>query len=190
MGDASSRQDGPGNRSLGCEAGQSMPSPSALNCSSESSIAAEARLSSRCSTLDVPGMRRITGDRFNNQARASWGGVASSSLLSSSSAAGRAQLAVGQRKPRDERDVAGLDVLQQRLRAAIRQVVQVLHRGDWGGLLGLGQLLDIHLGQADVAHLPLVLQQLELTHLLVEGHPGVDACTWNSSIRSSRGGAD
>src|SRR5262249_9714956 len=53
--------------------------PAVLNSSNSSSprvISAAATFSSRCATLDVPGIGNITGDRFSNHASASCDGVA------------------------------------------------------------------------------------------------------------------
>src|SRR5207249_10117859 len=41
---------------------------------------AAAVFSSRCFNLEVPGIGRVTGDFFSNQARATWEGVAPSSF--------------------------------------------------------------------------------------------------------------
>src|SRR5260221_2204865 len=45
--------------------------PKPANVSSSTWIAAAATFSSRCSTRDVPGMGKMTGDRCNNHTRAS-----------------------------------------------------------------------------------------------------------------------
>ena len=69
------------------------------------------------------------------------------------------QLAGGQREPRDERDVLALAVVQHVLGGAVGEVVAVLHRDDRGDPPRRLDVLDRHLGQADVPDLALALQR-------------------------------
>src|SRR5690606_15905187 len=76
--------DGPEQRDIGGH----LPRPASSSwakSSSDNSIPAAATFSSRCLTLDVPGMGSITGLRFKAHASAIWLGVASCFLATSSS---------------------------------------------------------------------------------------------------------
>ena len=83
-------------------------------------------------------------------------------------AARRGQRSGRQREPRDEAEALGLARLEHRFGGAGGEVVHVLHRHDRGDLLRGLQLLDVDLGQADVADLALLLQRGQLTDLVLE----------------------
>jgi len=72
-------------------------------------------------------------------------------------------------------DALLLAVLQDVLGAAVGEVVEVLHGGDLDDLLRGLDLLDVHLGEADVADLALLLHLLEHAELLLARDVGVDA---------------
>ena len=96
-----------------------MAYPSVDNCSNSASVSATsaARMfSSRWSTLDVPGIGSMTGERRSSQASASWAGVAPCAFGGGVEWPARAgQLAGGDGVPRDEGDVVGLAVLEHGL---------------------------------------------------------------------------
>ena len=64
---------------------------------------------------------------------------------------------------------------EHRFSGSHREVVHVLHRHDRRDLLGGLELLDVHLGQPDVADLALLLQLHELTDLVLGREFVVDA---------------
>jgi hypothetical protein len=161
---------------------------SSTNCSSVSSMAAPAMLSSRWLTFEVPGIGSMTGERLSSQARASCDGVAPQpgkgqlrrcrAALGGQlcqRAAGACQCTGGQREPPDERDAIAGRVVEQGLGGAVGEVEHVLHGDDRGDFLRGPQLLHGDLGQADVADLPLVPQALQLAHLVGERDGRVDA---------------
>jgi hypothetical protein len=69
----------------------------------------------------------------------------------------------GEGEPGDEPDAVGFGVFEQPLGGAVGEVVPVLNGDDGGDPLRFLELLDREFGQLDVADLPLVLEQLELT---------------------------
>ena len=136
-------------------------------------MAAAAVFSSRCATVEVPGIGTITGERCSSQASATCdarGVVCGRDLLQR-----RVVDVVGHRAPRDEADAVLRAVVEERLGGAVAEAEPVLHRHDVRHLLGRLQLLDGDLGEADVPDLALVLQVLELADLVLHGDVGVDA---------------
>ena len=89
--------------------------------------------------------------------------------------AGLREVAGGEREPRDEADVLASAVVEHRFRAAIGQVVAVLHRDDRHDAPGRLDVRDGDLRQADVANLPLALQIAEDAELVRCGNGRVDA---------------
>ena len=139
-------------------------------------ISAAATFSSRCATFDVPGIGNITGDRFSNHASASCPADAWwSAAMRCSGLSGGAEWAAAQREPRDETDALAGGELQQRFGATRRQVVHVLHRHDLGYLPRGLELIDVNLGQADVADLAFVLERKQFAHLIGQRKVRVDA---------------
>ena len=93
-----------------------------------------ARFSRRWSIERVPGIGRITGERRSSQASF----VVLSPLAT-------------QRVVRHERDAFALAEVDDVVVLAVPDVVAVLHGGDRHDLAGALDLLDAHLGEADVA---------------------------------------
>jgi hypothetical protein len=96
----------------------------------------------------------MTGERCRSQASATCPAVApwrSAGLRDRARRLG--EVARGEREPRDEADALLLAVRQDVLGLAVREVVEVLHRGDRDDLLARLDLLDGDLRQADVPDL-------------------------------------
>ena len=74
------------------------------------------------------------------------------------------------REPRDEPDALGLAVVQQVVRGLVGQVVQVLHGDHRHDPAGLLQLVDTHLGEADVPYLAFGTRSARSAELLVGRH--------------------
>src|SRR5207244_3170129 len=70
------------------------------------------------------------------------------------------QLAGGQREPRDEADALAPAMVEDVLGLPVNEVKEVLHGRDLEDLLRGLDLLDRDLGEAEVAHLSLVLELL------------------------------
>ena len=149
---------------------------SVSNSSSDSSISAAATFSSRWATFDVPGIGSITGDRFSSHASASCDGVASwSSAMRCSGPPGAASgpAASGNQ---------GMNPMPCASQAsssgsAARTVRLYMFCTDTigGDLLRGFELLDVDLGQPDVADLALLLQRDEFADLVLGGKLVVDA---------------
>ena len=90
-------------------------------------------------------------------------------------AAGAGQGPGGQREPRDEGDAVLGRVVEQRLGRAVDQVEQVLHGDDRRDRLRDLQFRHGDLGEADVADLALVGEQLQLADLVGDRDRRVDA---------------
>ena len=159
--------------------------------SSVSSMPAAAVFSSRCSTLDVPGIGSITGERWSSQASASCDGVASCCC------GGLGERAV---RPATSSPVASgnhgmkpmpcsVAVVEQRLGVAVGEVEEVLHRDDRRRSAAPPRAAStVDLGEADVPDLALVLQLLELADLVLERAPR-RRCGAAGRGRSARGRA-
>ncbi len=101
------------------------------NSASVSVMAAPATFSSRWPILEVPGIGRTTGERLSSQARASCAGDAPCSESDLGEwAAFAGEPTGGERKPRDGCDVVGSRPIEEILRVAAAEVVEILHGGD------------------------------------------------------------
>ena len=112
-------------------------------------------LSSRWATGLVPAIGSIAGDRESCHARATWhrrGPVPPSDLDR-----GR-PVEILDRCPRQEGHVLLLAQVDEAVRAAVAEVVAVLHRHDRRERLRPPELLLIDVADADVADLALLLQ--------------------------------
>jgi len=111
------------------------------------------------------------GERRRSQASAACTGVMPSSAATPPVGAVAAH---GDGEERQKGDAVLRSVVEDVLVIAGRQVVEVLHGGDRGGAPRFLQLLDGHLGQADVPDLPLLLQLCQRAHLIGDGVGGVE----------------
>ena len=149
--------------------------PSAANSSSVSSMAAAAVFSSRCATLDVPGIGSITGEQLQQPGQRDLRrrGVVGGRRPRSSASSRRRGRRTGRHGMKAmpsavQWSSSSWEARSPRLKRFCTETIG-------GDLLGGGQLLDGDLGQADVADLALVLQGLELADLVLERDVGVDA---------------
>src|SRR5205823_7103916 len=82
-------------------------------------------------------------------------------------------------EPRDEGDARALAMIEHllrlRCRAALDEVVPVLHRDDRHELASPLDVRHRHLRQSDVTDLPLVLQLAQRAQLILERDSGIDA---------------
>src|SRR6516165_3448747 len=85
------------------------------------------------------------------------------------------QIAGSQREPRNEPDPLRLAIVEDVISLSVREVVEVLHRGDVEDLLRCLDLLDRDLRQTEMADLALVLEFLHEPELLLAGNLRVDA---------------
>ena len=87
----------------------------------------------------------------------------------------RVSRAGGERKPGEEREAVPLAEIHDVVPRPVGDVVAVLHRHDRDDTLGLLDLRDADLGQADVPHLSLAHELGEDAELLVGGNVLVDS---------------
>ena len=146
------------------------------NSSSVRAISAAATFSSRCATFEVPGIGSITGERFSSHASASCAGDASWSAAmrcSGPSAAASGPAASGNHgmKPTPwlvAQSSSGSDLRADRLYMFCTDTIS-------RDLLGRLQLVDVDLGQADVADLAFALAAQQLADLVGQREVRVDA---------------
>ena len=90
-------------------------------------------------------------------------------------AAGRGNVAGGQRKPGDESDVFALAVVENGLGGTIEDAVTILDGDDRNDLAGVFDFLHGNFGQADVFYFSLLLQILQSAELILRWEFGIDA---------------
>ena len=132
--------------------------------------------SSRCFTEDVPGMGRITGERWSSHASESCAVVAPCFFASGvERAAGACELACRDREPGDEAKIVFGAVVDDVFVLAVAEVVLVLHADDLDDLARLIDLVRLHFREADVEDLALLLQLLDGRERFFDRHFGIDA---------------
>ena len=123
----------------------------------------------------MPGIGTVTGECWSSQASATCAGVAPCGCAISAKRAARlGQLAGGEREPGQECDPGLLAEPEHVLGGAVADVVVVLDRDDRHDLLGALDLLDVDVGEADVADLALVLELGQRADRVLDRHLRVD----------------
>ena len=151
--------------------------------SSVSWSAAAAVFSSRCATLDVPGIGSITGESCSSQASATWdvrGVVGRGDLLQ-----GAVVDVVGHRAPRDEADALRGAVVEQRLGGAVAEVEPVLDRHDRATACAAVSSSTDTSDRPMWRILPSSCRALSSPTWSSAGKSGSMRCSWKRSIRST-----
>ena len=130
--------------------------------------------SSRCLTLEVPGIGSITGDFLSSHAIATWAGCAESLCSACECAARSREVAGCEREPGDEADALAGAVIEHVPGMPVDEVVPVLHRDDGRQSTYSGELCDTYLRQPDVTDLPLPLKIKQRTDLILHRNLGID----------------
>ena len=128
----------------------------------------------------MPGMGSITGDLRSSHASATCDGVACNRPGDARHGPARLREITRQEwEPRDEGDARALamieHLLRRRCRAALDEVVPVLHRDDRHELASPLDVRHGHLRQSNVTDLALVLQLAQRAQLILERDSGIDA---------------
>ena len=103
-------------------------------------------------------MSRIFGERCSSQASATWCGEAPSRAATSLQLAGLQRGETAERVERDKGDAQLRAAVEQRIVAAVSQVVPVLHADDPADGLRLGHLIGRHVAETQVPDQALALQ--------------------------------
>ena len=131
--------------------------------------------SSRCFTEDVPGIGSMTFERCRSHARESCAMVASCFFAAWSRWAARFyQVAAGDWKPWDEREVVFFAILEGLFGFPLGDVVFVLHADDLYRLAGVLDFFGRDFGQPDMQDFSGLLQVGERSERFLGGNLGVD----------------